>query len=195
LHQPSSQQIFQQPINQKHNKETIQQTKKNPSNLPFSAQTAIKCQTSISKIFKQIGILIPFLIEILKITWIFRENFLPFPDVFNILSTSNVCLPFIPPNLLLSYYLPQFHIYLRTLHYKRIAGNPFSCEWLVKDALTSKNIRLGRKNYVVSSKHDVLKVAGIECFEDNRANVQRLIVVEATHEADSEVVVSCLLYL
>ena len=58
----------------------------------------------------------------------------------------------------------------------------------MRDALTSKNIHLARKNYVVSSKHDILKVAGIECFEDNRANVQRLIVVEATEELNSEVV-------
>lgn len=76
-----------------------------------------------------------------------------------------------------------------------LTGNPFECEWLVRVALTSKNIRLGRKNYVVSSKHDIMKVAGIECFEDNRANVQRLIVVETTHEADSEVLVRCLLSL
>lgn len=58
----------------------------------------------------------------------------------------------------------------------------------MRDALSSKNIQLGRKNYVVSSIHDILKVAGIQCAENNGADVQRLIVVEANHEKDAEVV-------
>lgn len=74
------------------------------------------------------------------------------------------------------------------------AGNPFICEWLVREALTSKNVHLGRKSYIVSSKHDILKVAGIQCFEDNEANVQRLIVVETNHDENEnvEVVLSLL---
>lgn len=65
------------------------------------------------------------------------------------------------------------------------AGNPFSCEWLVKDALTSKNIRVG-EDYVVDSKHNVLRVAGIQCFEEDGSE-RKLIVVESKLEISDEV--------
>lgn len=66
-----------------------------------------------------------------------------------------------------------------------LVGNPFGCAWLVTDGLASKNVRLG-KNYVVSSKLDILKAEGIKCFEDG-VNEQKLIVVETKLERNNEV--------
>ena len=63
-----------------------------------------------------------------------------------------------------------------------ISGNPFNCEWLVKEALTSKNLRLCKDSYVVNSKQNVQKVAGILCFHEDGENVQRLIVVERRND-------------
>lgn len=66
------------------------------------------------------------------------------------------------------------------------AGNPFSCEWLVKEVLASKNIRLGR-DYILDSQHNVLKVAGIRCFDESGANEQKLIVLEADPQMNDDV--------
>lgn len=66
------------------------------------------------------------------------------------------------------------------------AGNPFNCEWLVKEVVASKNIRLGR-NYVLDAKQSVLKVAGIQCFDDNGTSEHKLIVVESKAEMNDEV--------
>lgn len=65
----------------------------------------------------------------------------------------------------------------------------------MREALTSKNIRLDSKPYVVFSKHDILKVAGIQCFEDNGANVKKLIVVETNHQENAEVVCTLLSFM
>lgn len=62
-------------------------------------------------------------------------------------------------------------------------GNPFDCEWLVREVLASKNIRLGR-NYSVDSAQRVLKVEGIQCFDDDRTVERRLIVIETKLEQD-----------
>lgn len=66
-----------------------------------------------------------------------------------------------------------------------LVGNPFGCAWLVNEGLESKNVRLG-KNYIVSSKRDILKAEGIKCFEDG-VNEQKLIVVESKMEQNGEV--------
>lgn len=66
------------------------------------------------------------------------------------------------------------------------AGNPFSCEWLVKEVLASKNIRLGR-DYILDSQHNVMKVAGIRCFDESGANEQKLIVLEADPQMNDDV--------
>lgn len=60
------------------------------------------------------------------------------------------------------------------------------CEWLVKEGLTSKNLRLGR-NYVVDSSQNVLKAEGIQCFDENGMTEHRLIVVESKAKVNDEV--------
>lgn len=62
-------------------------------------------------------------------------------------------------------------------------GNPFDCEWLVREVLASKNIRLGR-NYSVDSAQRVLKVEGIQCFDDNKTIERRLVVIETKLDQD-----------
>lgn len=65
------------------------------------------------------------------------------------------------------------------------AGNPFDCEWLMKEILASKNIRLG-ENYVLASKQNVLQVGGIKCFEGNETE-HKLIVIESKVDLSEEV--------
>jgi hypothetical protein len=56
----------------------------------------------------------------------------------------------------------------------------------VKEVVASKNIRLGR-NYVLDGKRNVLRVAGIQCFEENGTSEHNLIVVETKPEMNDEV--------
>lgn len=81
--------------------------------------------------------------------------------------------------------LPFFSL-LSSIEALLFAGNPFSCEWLVKEVLASKNIRLGR-DYILDSQHNVLKVAGIRCFDESGANEQKLIVLEADPPMNDDV--------
>lgn len=67
-----------------------------------------------------------------------------------------------------------------------LSGNPFSCEWLVKEVLESKNVHLGR-NYVVATRQNVLEAEGIQCFDTDGITERRLIVVESKLAPDVEV--------
>lgn len=65
-------------------------------------------------------------------------------------------------------------------------GNPFICEWLVREGLAAKNLRLG-VNYVVNSTLNVLKAEGILCFDEDGMEERRLIVVESKETFKDEV--------
>lgn len=67
-----------------------------------------------------------------------------------------------------------------------LSGNPFNCEWLVKEVLESRNVRIGR-NYVVASRQNVLGAEGIQCFDADGITERRLIVVESKITDDVEV--------
>lgn len=66
-----------------------------------------------------------------------------------------------------------------------LTGNPFNCEWLMREVIELKNVKLGR-NYVAESRQNILKVEGIQCFEDDEANERRLIVVESKAKVEVE---------
>lgn len=65
-------------------------------------------------------------------------------------------------------------------------GNPFACEWLFREGLFLKNVRLG-ENYVVDSKRNTFKAEGIQCFDENGTTERRLIIVEPMIEQNNEV--------
>lgn len=55
----------------------------------------------------------------------------------------------------------------------------------MREVIELKNVKLGR-NYVAESRQNILKVEGIQCFEDDEANERRLIVVESKAKVEVE---------
>lgn len=64
-------------------------------------------------------------------------------------------------------------------------GNPFKCEFLAREVLTSKNVRLGRNYIIVESNQDVSKIEGIQCFDKNGTEPHKLLVVVEFKEKEN----------
>lgn len=67
------------------------------------------------------------------------------------------------------------------------------CDWLVQEISESRNIRYG-KDYIIASKHDILRVPGIQCTDENTNILHKIIVVESSKQlSDDEEEVNALL--